>query len=79
METNRFYIVGDRPVKYIIDPDGGAGIYAFDWKTGDFTLAMFYLSRFRGSMDDVESVTEKEFEEYVMKLRMKRVFSKFGP
>ncbi|MDP9958657.1 hypothetical protein [Chryseobacterium lathyri] len=74
METPRFCKVGDRPVKAVLEDDG-FGVYAFDWKTGYFILDLSYLEKiYFGRMDDVEILTEKEFNAYVDKLKKEKGF-----
>ncbi|OQY89946.1 MAG: hypothetical protein B6D38_05110 [Anaerolineae bacterium UTCFX1] len=70
MDLPRYYIVGLRPVKVIRTNDGGMAIYAFNWETGSFELAMKYLFRLeKARNDDVERVSEEEFSRKVEELR----------
>ena len=72
METPRYCKVGDRPVKAIQEEDG-FGIYAFDWDTGEFTLDMSCLEKiYFSTMDEVELLSESEFDIYVEKLKEQR-------
>jgi hypothetical protein len=66
----RYYIVGDRPVKMLKTTDGGMGVYAYNWETGEFILEMKYLFRLlKASSHEVEQVTEQQFDDQVQKLR----------
>ena len=72
METPKFCKVGDRPVKALLENDG-FGIYVFDWTTGNFILDLSYIEKiYFGKGDDVEEVTESEFNAYVDKLKQER-------
>lgn len=72
METPRFCKVGDRPVKALLEEDG-FGVYAFDWETGKFNLDLSYLEKiYFGRMDDIEILSESEFNIYVEKLKKDR-------
>lgn len=69
MDIPRFCKVGDRPVKALLEDDG-FGVYVFDWKTGNFVLDLTYLETiYLGRMDDVEILSEADFDAYVEKLR----------
>ncbi|MDF2833137.1 hypothetical protein [Chryseobacterium indoltheticum] len=75
MDTPRFCKVGDRPVKALLEDDG-FGVYVFDWKTGNFILDLTYLEIiYFGRMDDVEILSEQEFNIYVEKLKKERGLS----
>lgn len=75
MYTPRFCKVGDRPVKALLEDDG-FGVYVFDWKTGNFILDLTYLEIiYFGRMDDVEILSEQEFNIYVEKLKKERGLS----
>lgn len=72
MDTPKYCIVGIRPVKALLEADG-FGVYAFNWSSGKFDLDLSYIEKiYFGSMDDVEEVTEKEFEKYVEKLKKEK-------
>jgi len=73
MELPSYFIVGSRPVKFV-DDGGGMTILAYDWKTGEFQAAIGsgYLEKVLFGKGDIEELSEKEFEEYVEKLRKKR-------
>lgn len=72
MDAPRFCKVGDRPVKALLEDDG-FGVYVFDWDTGSFIMDLTYLERiYFGRMDDVEIITENEFNTYVEKLKKER-------
>jgi hypothetical protein len=66
----KYYIVGLSPVKVVETEDGGVGIYALNWKTGEFVLDMRYLAEIeRIDSDDVEEISEEEFERKVEEFR----------
>ena len=72
METPRYCKVGTRPVKAILGDDG-FGVYAFNWETGEFDLDLSYVEIiYFGSLDEVELLSEQEFNEYVNKLKQER-------
>ena len=67
-----YCIVGLRPVKAVAGDDS-FGTYAFNWQTGEFDLDLSYVERiYFGTMDEVEFVTEEEFEESVETLKKER-------
>lgn len=63
-----FYIFGDRPVKFVKTEDGGMDILAYEWESGTFIRDLDYLDRIWYG-NDVEEVSEEEFNEYVEKLK----------
>ena len=69
MELPHYSIVGIRPVKAVATESGGMAIFTYDWKTGEFELAMEYLEQIFFGKGEVEQVSEKAFEEYVDRLR----------
>ncbi len=72
LQAPLYCIVGARPVKALNTDDGGLGVYAYNWDSGAFELAMDYLERiYFGSQDEVEQVTREEFDLYVEELRTK--------
>lgn len=72
IKNEKYCIVGLRPVKALKNPDGGLGIYAYNWDTKDFDRHPEYLSViYFGSQDDVEEVTKEEFDQYVKTLQEK--------
>jgi hypothetical protein len=72
MLTNKYFIVGRRPVKHIAIP-GGCFVLEMNWETGVFEDGPEYFGR-RGSAydDDIEQVTEDEFILHVESLRSQR-------
>ncbi|MEW5739917.1 MAG: hypothetical protein AB1938_13375 [Myxococcota bacterium] len=64
-----YFIVGARPVKLVPTDQGGLGVYAFNWQTGEFDLAMEYLSRLCFGKGDLDRVTQTEFDQRVEELR----------
>ncbi len=47
------------------------GIYAYNWQTGEFDLAMEYLTRIYFGKGEIEQVSEEEFNKQVEALRAK--------
>lgn len=68
MDLPIYSIVGSKAVKLIRTENGGIGAYAYNRKTGQFELAMKYLDQVLFGKDDVESVSETEFELYIESL-----------
>lgn len=62
MDLPRYFVVGERPVKFVATADGGQDVLAFDWRTGAFVREMRYLSKCSLGGGDVDEVTEAEFE-----------------
>jgi hypothetical protein len=71
MNLPRYFVVGSRPVKFVATQDGGMAILKYDWQTGEFVYGMEYLSKVYGR-GDIDELSEKEFDEYVEKLRKER-------
>lgn len=63
MDLPRYFIVGERPVKFIPTPDGGMDVVALDWKTGEFVREMRYLTRCTYGDPEVDEVDEATFRE----------------
>jgi hypothetical protein len=61
MELPRYFIVGERPVKFVSTPDGGMDVLALDWKTGEFVREMRYLSKCSEGGGEVDEVEEAAF------------------
>lgn len=75
----KYYLVDERPVKMVETEDGGLGAYALNWKTGEFVLAMKYLAEiYKIERDDVERVSEEEFNRKVEELRKEIKAKKSG-
>lgn len=73
MKTPMYCIVGERPVKAILEPDG-FGVYALNWETGNFDLDLSYLERiYFGSMDEVEELSQDEFEKHIEMISKERL------
>lgn len=73
MKEPKYCVVGNRPVKTIPNKEGGLGIYAMNWNTGEFKRHPEYMSQiYFGTMDDVEELSEKEFNTYVEKLKKEK-------
>lgn len=71
MDLPRYYLVGSwaRPVMVIETAQGGMTVKAFDWETGEFKTALIYGNTLFASTDDVQRVSESEFEESVRQER----------
>ncbi len=68
----KYYIAGIRPVKMLGTEDGGLAIYALSWETGEFVLDMWFLAEIgKYNNDDIEEVSEEEFNKKVEELRRK--------
>lgn len=65
----RYYIVGDRPVKAVATSAGGMEVLAFDWKTGEFSPELTYLSRLVLPDPEVDRVSQDAFDAHVRRLR----------
>jgi len=72
MDLPRYCIVGARPVKAIETEDGGMDILAYDWSTGEFVRHMEYLTRVCLPNEEVEVVSQQEFDAHVAKLHARR-------
>jgi len=72
MDLPRYCIVGARPVKAIATADGGTDILAYDWSTGEFVRHMEYLTRVCLPDDEVEVVSQEQFDARVAELRARR-------
>ena len=57
---NRYFIVGDTPVKCLERPDGGTDVLKLNWKTGAFEYGM---DLFPGTLrnDDTDELDEDAF------------------
>ncbi|MBF0105537.1 MAG: hypothetical protein HQM16_09460 [Deltaproteobacteria bacterium] len=67
--NNKYYTVNDRPVRFVVMPDGGMDVEALNMATGIFERDMSYLSKCSGGEGDIDSFTEAEFNEYVDEIR----------
>ncbi len=72
MKTPSYFLVGLRPVKADRTPDGKFAMYAYNWQTGDFDVAMEYLTTVYSGTDDVDQVDEQTFDLKVETLRAQR-------
>lgn len=70
-EYPRYYILGEWPVKLIMNDKGEMGAFAFNWETGVFELNWDAYLAISKPGSDVESVSEIEFEKHVENLRVK--------
>ena len=70
-----YCVDGNRPIKAVSTEDGGMAILVFDCDTGEFKRDLNYLMvAVWGDSDDVEYLSEEEFNSYVAKLRRERGF-----
>ncbi len=67
--ATRYFIVGARPVRLVPRPDGGLGVEAIDWQTGEMVRATQYLSRVIHGDNEVDEVTAEEFDRAVAEIR----------
>ncbi|MBV6492935.1 MAG: hypothetical protein LDLANPLL_00940 [Turneriella sp.] len=58
----RYYLVNDRPVRFIATPEGGMDVEALNMHTGVFERDLSYLTKVMDPFADVDLVTEAEFE-----------------
>lgn len=65
----RYYLVNDRPVKFVPTHDGGMDVLALNMRTGEFQREMEYLSKVTDPFADVDTVKENEFAERVAEVR----------
>lgn len=75
MDLPAYFIVGDRPVRFLPTPEGGLDIEALNWQTGAFERDMSYLTRCLGPSpsEEADQVDEATFWRQVeaMRTRMK--------
>ena len=69
LPESEYYSVNDRPVKIVSTVDGGRTVLVMNLHTGEFERDMSYLSRCYNPEQDVERLSETEFEQYVSQLR----------
>ncbi|MCV6599887.1 MAG: hypothetical protein OIF36_05390 [Alphaproteobacteria bacterium] len=75
--TYDYYIVGQRPVKVKKDEEGlERGIYALNWKTGEFDLNHSYWEKLEKDNIDTNEVDEEAFNKQVQKMMKKNNASK---
>lgn len=75
MENSKYYIVGVRPIKAVMNSQGGLGIYAFNWDTRKFEINFRYLDHIYGFYKgdvDINETTKEEFDRYVEQLRTEK-------
>lgn len=65
----RYLIVGQRPVKALLDDEGNVGIYAYNWDTGEFEKNYNYGAQIFGGEGDTDVLNEKYFNIEVERLR----------
>jgi hypothetical protein len=63
-----FYTVNDRPVKFVMMPDG-LDVQVLNMRTGEFERDMSYLSRVFEPGKDVDELTEEQFNARVEQIR----------
>ena len=68
MDLPRYFLVGDRPVRFVSTPEGGMDVQAYDWATGDFVREMGYLSRCLGTDVEVDEVDQAAFDAALVRL-----------
>ena len=61
MELPRYFIVGERPVKFIATAAGGMDVLAWDWQSRKFSRHMEYLTRCSLGDPEVDEVEETAF------------------
>jgi hypothetical protein len=73
MKLPHYCIVGDRPVKALATPEGGMTVLALNWQTGEFEKANEYATRIFLQDVEVKTVSEKEFNKVVEKIKKQRI------
>ena len=68
MNLPRYFIVGNRPVKFVGTKDGGMAVQVYDWSNGNFVHNLDYLTKAIYS-DETQEVTEEQFLSHVESLR----------
>ena len=68
MDLPRYFIVGNRPVKFVKIEDGGMSVQVFDWSNGNFVRNLHYLLEAIYS-DETKEVTKEQFLSHVDSLR----------
>jgi hypothetical protein len=71
-EFPRFAVVGARPVKIVKTADGGLDVLAWDWEEKALVRNFDYLAKVMLPEGETEIVSEKQFENYLEKLRKKK-------
>ena len=66
---NQYFTVNDRPVKFVILPDGGMDVLALNMRSGEFERDMGYLTRCVCHEGDVDELDEAAFLERVEAIR----------
>lgn len=66
---NQYFTVNDRPVKFVILPDGGMDVLALNMRSGEFERDMGYLTRCVCHEGDVDELDEAAFLERVEEIR----------
>ncbi|MBS1196377.1 MAG: nicotinate-nucleotide pyrophosphorylase (carboxylating) [Proteobacteria bacterium] len=67
--NNQYFTVNDRPVKFVIMPDGGMDVLALNMRSGEFERDMGYLTRCVCHEGDVDELDEAAFLERVEAIR----------
>jgi hypothetical protein len=65
----KYYLVNDRPVRFILTPEGSMDVQALNMRTGEFERAMEYLSKIMAPFADVDSISETDFNVRVTQVR----------
>ena len=68
----RYFLFGLRPVRAFETPDGGLDVEAYQWETGQFAREISLATQVFMGGDEVEQVTEAEFDAAVEALRRER-------
>ncbi len=68
MDLPRYFIVGNRPVKFVGTEDGGMAVQVYDWSNGSFVHNLDYLLEAIYS-DETKEVTKEQFLSHVDSLR----------
>lgn len=65
----RYFLVGERPVRLVPRPDGGLGVEAIDWQSGEMVRATEYLTRVLHGDPEVDEIDREQFERAVADIR----------
>lgn len=76
-----YYIVGDRPVKILVDDEGlKSGALALNWKTCEFEINHSYLFEISkpGRECEIEKVNREDFEKVVTGIQTRKKLEKIS-
>lgn len=65
MKTPQYFIVGDRPVKFVETKDGGLDCQVYQWESGEFSIDMSYLIRCTQGEGDIDQFDEAVIQHHI--------------